>query len=89
MIPVPTIASASPLPADHAAAVPAVTPPSPVRAHATTPAAPTWRLRLDAALGLEVVEFRDASGALLSSIPDQRQLAAYRLGGGEAPKPQD
>jgi hypothetical protein len=52
--------------------------------HATpTPAASSQpylnpSLRLDAALGLVVIEFRDASGSITSSIPSQRQLEAYR-----------
>lgn len=36
-------------------------------------------LRLDAALGLVVIEFRDDSGTITSSIPSQRQLEAYRM----------
>ncbi len=35
-------------------------------------------LRLDAALGLVVIEFRDDSGALTSTIPSERQIEAYR-----------
>ena len=35
-------------------------------------------LRLDAALGLVVVEYRDDRGAITTSIPSQRALAAYR-----------
>lgn len=35
-------------------------------------------LRLDAALGLVVIEFHDDSGKLTSSIPSQRQIDAYR-----------
>jgi hypothetical protein len=35
-------------------------------------------LRLDAAAGLVVIEFRDTSGKLTSSIPSERQIAAYR-----------
>lgn len=35
-------------------------------------------LRLDAALGLVVIEFHDDSGALTSSIPSERQIEAYR-----------
>lgn len=35
-------------------------------------------LRLDAALGLVVIEFRNNAGAVTSSIPSQRQLQAYR-----------
>ncbi|MDR3539191.1 MAG: hypothetical protein P4L71_22070 [Acetobacteraceae bacterium] len=36
-------------------------------------------LRLDPTLGLVVIEFRDPSGSVTSSIPSQRQLQAYRL----------
>jgi hypothetical protein len=35
-------------------------------------------LRLDAALGLVVIEFRNESGAITTSIPSQRQLEAYQ-----------
>jgi len=35
-------------------------------------------LRLDAALGLVVIEFRNDSGAITTSIPSQRQLQAYQ-----------
>jgi hypothetical protein len=35
-------------------------------------------LRLDAALGLVVIEFRNDSGAITTSIPSQRQLAEYQ-----------
>ena len=35
-------------------------------------------LRLDAALGLVVVEYRDDRGTITTSIPSQRALAAYR-----------
>ena len=35
-------------------------------------------LRLDAALGLVVIEFHDEAGKLTSSIPSQRQIDAYR-----------
>ncbi len=36
-------------------------------------------LQLDAALGLVVIEFRNAAGTVTSSIPSQQQLDAYRL----------
>lgn len=39
---------------------------------------PNPQLRLDPALGLVVIEFRDESGAITTSIPSQRQLDAYR-----------
>ena len=35
-------------------------------------------LRLDAALGLVVIEFRNNSGAITTSIPSERQIAAYQ-----------
>jgi hypothetical protein len=35
-------------------------------------------LRLDAALGLVVIEFRNDSGAVTTSIPSERQIAAYQ-----------
>ncbi len=35
-------------------------------------------LRLDAALGLVVIEFRNDAGAVTTSIPSQRQLEAYQ-----------
>lgn len=46
--------------------------------HAAAPI-PNPQLRLDAALGLVVIEFRDASGSVTTSIPSQRQLEAYRM----------
>jgi len=36
-------------------------------------------LHLDPALGLVVIEFRDAAGEVTASIPSQRQIDAYRL----------
>lgn len=47
-------------------------------------------LHFDAALGLVVIEFRDAAGKVTTSIPTQRQMEAYRmwnapLPGGSAP----
>jgi len=35
-------------------------------------------LRLDGALGLVVIEFRNDSGAITTSMPSQRQLQAYQ-----------
>jgi hypothetical protein len=35
-------------------------------------------MRLDAALGLVVIEFRDSAGSVSTSIPSERQLQAYR-----------
>ena len=50
-------------------------PPQPVSTPLPTPN-PT--LRLDTALGMVVIEFHNTSGALTTSIPSQRQLAAYQ-----------
>ena len=61
----PKVATASELPA-QAEPAPA---PSPI-------INPT--LRLDAALGLVVIEFRNDSGAVTTSIPSERQIAAYQ-----------
>jgi len=36
-------------------------------------------LRLDPALGLVVIEFRDERGNVTASIPSQRQIDAYRM----------
>jgi hypothetical protein len=48
----------------------------------TVPAAsamlPNPTVRLDSALGLVVIEFRDAVGTVTNSIPTQQQLEAYR-----------
>lgn len=43
------------------------------------PVLPNPTLRLDAALGIVVIEFRNAAGEVASSIPTQQQLQAYRL----------
>jgi hypothetical protein len=42
-------------------------------------ASPNPTMELNAALGLVVIEFRNAAGAIVSSIPNQQQLAAYQL----------
>jgi len=39
---------------------------------------PNPTLRLDPALGLVVIEFRNHTGAITTSIPSQRQLQAYQ-----------
>lgn len=57
-------------PATPPAHAPPVQPASPM---------PNPQLRLDPALGLLVIEFRDTSGAVRASIPTQRQLNAYRM----------
>ncbi|WP_270936526.1 hypothetical protein [Falsiroseomonas oryzae] len=38
-------------------------------------------LRLDAALNLVVIEFRDSAGEVMASIPSPRELSAYRVSG--------
>ncbi len=50
------------------------------RSKTATPAPghPNPSLRLDPALGLVVIEFRDESGDVSRSIPSVRQLEAYR-----------
>lgn len=45
---------------------------------AVSPIVPNPRLRLDATLGLVVLEFRGAVGSLDRSIPSPQELAAYR-----------
>jgi hypothetical protein len=44
----------------------------------TPPPTPNPTMRLDPALGMVVIEFHNTSGALTTSIPSQRQLAAYQ-----------
>jgi hypothetical protein len=39
---------------------------------------PNPDLRLDPALGMVVIEFRDTDGGLATTIPSQRQLEAYQ-----------
>jgi hypothetical protein len=51
----------------------AVAAPSPTPPLTTNPV-----IRLDEALGLVVIQFRNASGAITTSIPSQRQLEAYQ-----------
>jgi hypothetical protein len=73
--PVVTMRSASGNVSEKTVAVPL--PQQQGRASSPTPITnPT--LRLDPALGLVVLEFRDNSGAITTSIPSQRQLAAYQ-----------
>ena len=42
---------------------------------------PNPTFQLDAALGIVVIQFHDAAGAVTNSIPSQRQLDAYRIQG--------
>lgn len=51
----------------------------------TVPATPNPSLRLDPALGLVVLEFRDQSGRT-ATLPTERELAAYRSAQGR-PEP--
>lgn len=60
---------------------PADTPAHPVQTY-TNPA-----LRLDPALGLVVIEFRNNAGAVTRSIPSQQQIDAYRLHEQTPPSP--
>ena len=54
--------------------------PDPARPPVAQPAQPLPNpsLRLDPALGLVVIEFRDDRGAVAQTYPSERQLAAYR-----------
>jgi hypothetical protein len=59
---------------------------------ATMPASPPEvlanpALRLDASLGLVVIEFRDGAGTITHSIPSQRQMEAYRTHQDTPPSP--
>lgn len=54
-------------------------PPAPAPLEQGAGPMPNPQLRLDAALGLVVIEFRDNSGTVTTSIPSQRQLEAYRM----------
>jgi hypothetical protein len=53
------------------------TPPQPEPAANPSPIA-NPSLRLDPALGIVVLEFRNDAGAVTTSIPSQRQLQAYQ-----------
>jgi hypothetical protein len=54
-------------------------------AAATAAGNPNPTLRLDPALGLVVIEFVSKSGAVTTSIPTQRELAAYQNGTAQPP----
>ncbi len=77
-----SIPTVQPLPGpSEAVAAPKATPAAPGPAERAVPAAQPYAnptLRLDPALGLVVIEFRDDAGALTSTIPSQRQIEAYR-----------
>ncbi len=76
MHPIPSLGAPPPLatgpaPAGAAPATPTLTPPAAVPE-------PSPRMRLDPALGLVVLEFRDHQGQVVQTLPSERQLAAYR-----------
>jgi hypothetical protein len=50
----------------------------PPEAGSTAPAWPNPSLRLDPALGIVVMEFRDSTGGIAATLPTERELAAYR-----------
>ncbi len=77
----PFATSIAPASASRAIAPIAPTAPAPKPLQRT----PNPQLRLDPVLGLLVVEIRDASGAVVASIPTARQLAAYRAAAGARP----
>ncbi len=54
---------------------PATPPPAVSAPETVTPLNPT--MRIDPALGIVVIEFRDNSGDLSNSFPTQRELKAY------------
>jgi len=56
-----------------------------VASDATAPGTPNPTLRLDAALGLVVIEFLSKTGAVTTSIPTQRELTAYQDGTAQPP----
>src|SRR4051812_27179531 len=72
--------TAMPVSADRPAEPKAEPFPQPASAHPTEAhqAYINPTLRLDAGLGLVVIEFHDDLGKLTSSIPSQRQIEAYR-----------
>jgi hypothetical protein len=61
--------------------------PVPDAAGAAPPSPPLLnpRLRIDAALNLVVLEFRDDAGAVSRSIPTAREIDAYRSGADPRP----
>jgi hypothetical protein len=78
----PPVTAAAPLESPRASAERGFTAePSATEAAAAEPAklVPNPRLRIDGALGLVVIEFRDRIGQGDYSIPSPRQLAAYQF----------
>jgi hypothetical protein len=74
---VPRVAAATAVSGERPPALPARPPVADGVAPAGS-ALPNPTLRLDAGLAMVVIEFRDESGAVRSSIPSQQQLDAYR-----------
>ncbi len=64
-------------------ATPAASRPSPTVGNAR----PNPSMRIDPALGLVVIEFRDTAGRVTEQLPDPRQLDAYRVAQQAATKP--
>ncbi|MBL6454012.1 hypothetical protein JMJ55_01680 [Belnapia sp. T6] len=83
---IPPIATRThaPGPGPVAVAAPAAMPAAPAPA-----ATPSPSLRIDPALGIVVMEFRDDTGQVAASLPTERELAAYRNAArsGQAPGP--
>ena len=76
---VPRVSSISATEATHSRSAP------PARGNPASPppppagkALPNPTLRFDPALAIVVIEFRDADGAVRSSLPTEQQLDAYR-----------
>jgi hypothetical protein len=63
--------------------------PSAAPAEPPTPGVPMVdpHMRIETALNLVVLEFRDADGAVSRSIPSPREIEAYRAGRAETPPP--
>jgi hypothetical protein len=73
---IPALGAALPLASGHAPSQPAAA--TPAAAPAAAVPEPSPRMRLDPALGLVVLEFRNDRGEVVQTLPDARQLAAYR-----------
>jgi hypothetical protein len=74
---VPRIAATTAVSGERSPAVPA-RPPAAEGLRPAGSALPNPTLRLDPGLAMVVIEFRDESGAVRTSIPSQQQLDAYR-----------
>jgi hypothetical protein len=73
----------TPLPASPRNTAPSPAPAAPP----ASPPVPNPRLRIEAALNLVVLEFRDGGGEVSLSIPSARELDAYRTGTEAEPQP--